>query len=103
MYAIIEDRGRQYTIRKGEVLAIDLQDAQENESIVFDRVLMVRNDSGTKVGAPTIQGARVTATVLGLRKGPKIFVQHFKRRKNYRRRRGHRQHYTQIRIESIEA
>ena len=102
MYAIIEDHGRQYTVAQGEVLKIDLKDATEKESLVFERVLMVRDENETRVGTPTLDGARVVATVLGETKGDKIVVRKFKRRKNYRRKQGHRQRYTRIRIESIE-
>ena len=103
MYAIIEDQGRQYTVRQGDVVDVDLRDATEKESLVFERVLMVRDDSDTRVGTPTLKGARVVATVLGEVKGQKIVVRKFKRRKNYRRKQGHRQRYTRVRIESIEA
>ncbi len=103
MYAIIEDQGRQYTVRQGDVVDVDLRDATEKESLVFERVLMVRDDSDTRVGTPTLKGARVVATVLGEVKGKKIVVRKFKRRKNYRRKQGHRQRYTRVRIESIEA
>ena len=66
MYAIIEDQGRQYTVTEGEILEVDLKkDATEEESIVFERVLMVRDDSETRVGTPTVAGAKVVATVLG--------------------------------------
>ena len=102
MYAIIEDHGRQYTVKEGDVLTIDLRESTEKETIVFDRILMVRGDE-TQVGTPTIAGAKVVATVLGDIKDKKIVVRKFKRRKNYRRKQGHRQRYTQIRIESIEA
>jgi len=104
MYAIIDDQGRQYTVREGDVLEVDLKaDATERESIVFDRVLLVRDDSEARVGTPTLAGAKVTATVLGEAKGLKIVVRKFKRRKNYRRKQGHRQRYTRVRIDSIEA
>ena len=63
---------------------------------------MVRDDSETRVGTPTVPGAKVVATVLGEQKGPKVVVRKFKRRKNYRRKQGHRQRYTRIRIEAIE-
>ena len=103
MYAIIEDQGQQYTVSQGDVVEIDLkEDASEQESLVFEHVLMVRDDSETRIGTPTLEGARVVATVLGDVKGPKIIVRKFKRRKNYRRKQGHRQRYTRIRIESIE-
>ena len=102
MYAIIEDHGRQYTVRQGDVIRIDLKDATENEQVTFDRILMVRADEETKVGSPTVNGASVTATVLGEFKDKKIVVRKFKRRKNYRRKQGHRQRYTEVRIDSIE-
>ena len=103
MYAIIEDQGRQYTVTEGEILEVDLKkDSTEQESIVFERVLMVRDESETRVGTPTVPGAKVVATVLGEHKGPKIVVRKFKRRKNYRRKQGHRQKYTRIRIDAIE-
>jgi large subunit ribosomal protein L21 len=103
MYAIIDDQGRQYTVRKGDLIDVDLKGAEGQQSITFDRVLMVRDDSGTKVGTPTLQGAKVLGTVLGEVKGKKIVFRKYRKRKNYRRKIGHRQHYTRVRIESIEA
>jgi len=102
MYAIIEDQGRQYTVRAGDVIRIDRKDATENEQVTFDRVLLVRSDDDARIGTPTVEGAKVTATVLGEIKAPKIVVRKFKRRKNYRRKQGHRQRYTEVKIESIE-
>ena len=101
MYAIIEDHGRQYTVREGDVIRIDLKDLNEKEQITFDRVLMLRGENDTQVGTPTVAGASVTATVLGELKDKKIVVRKFKRRKNYRRKQGHRQRYTQVRIDAI--
>jgi len=101
MYAIIDDHGRQYTVREGDVIRIDLKDMNEKEQITFDRVLMLRGENDTQVGTPTVAGASVTATVLGELKAKKIVVRKFKRRKNYRRKQGHRQRYTQVRIDSI--
>lgn len=102
MYAIIDDHGQQYTVREGDVIRIDLKDLTEKEQVTFDRVLMLRGDEETKVGTPTVAGASVTATVLGMIKDKKIVVRKFKRRKNYRRKQGHRQRYTEVRIDSIE-
>jgi len=102
MYAIIEDQGRQYTVRAGDVIRIDRRDANEKEQLTFDRVLMLRGEDDTRVGTPTVAGASVTATVLGELKAKKIIVRKCKRRKNYRRKQGHRQKYTEIRIDSIE-
>jgi large subunit ribosomal protein L21 len=103
MYAIIEDHGRQYTVRAGDLVDLDLKDAAEKASITFDRVLLVQSDGGVKVGTPTVPGAKVLATVVGEVKGKKIVIRKYRRRKNYRRKQGHRQHYTRVKIESIEA
>ncbi len=102
MYAIIDDHGRQYTVRAGDLVDIDLKGEPEQQSITFDRVLMVRDDSGVKVGTPTLKGAKVVATVVGDIKGKKLIIRKYRRRKNYRRKQGHRQRYTRVRIESIE-
>ena len=103
MYAIIDDKGRQYTVRKGDVVDVDLKGAPEQQSITFERVLMVGGDGKVKIGTPTVAGAKVVATVVGEVKGRKIIIRKYRRRKNYRRKQGHRQHYTRVRIESIEA
>ncbi|MEE8106574.1 MAG: 50S ribosomal protein L21 [Planctomycetota bacterium] len=102
-YAIINDHGCQYTVREGDVIRIDLKDATEKESIVFDQVLMVRSDGDVRVGQPNVDGAKVVCTVLGETRGAKVVVRKFQRRKNYRRKQGHRQRYTQVRVDSIEA
>ncbi|MEO0651107.1 MAG: 50S ribosomal protein L21 [Planctomycetota bacterium] len=104
MYAVINDRGRQATVRVGDQLDIDLQaSAAEGSEIRFDQVLLVGGESGTKVGAPNVDGASVTAKVLGATKGKKQVVFRFKRRKNVRVKRGHRQSYTRVEITSIDA
>jgi large subunit ribosomal protein L21 len=103
MYAIIDDKGRQYTVKKGDLVDVDLKGTPEQQSITFDRVLMVRGDEGVKIGTPTIAGAKVVASVVGEVKGKKIIIRKYRRRKNYRRKQGHRQHFTRVRIESIEA
>ena len=102
-YAIIDDHGQQLTVSEGDVVRVDLKDVTEKESITFDQVLMVRSENEVKVGQPTIKGAKVVGTVLGMVKGNKIIVRKFKRRKNYRRKQGHRQRYTQVRIDTIDA
>ena len=86
-----------------DLVDIDLKDAPEKQSITFDRVLMVRGDGGVKIGTPTVAGAKVIATVVQDVKGRKIIIRKYRRRKNYRRKQGHRQHYTRVKIESIEA
>lgn len=102
MYAIITDGGRQYKVEKGQVLDIDYRDtAETGDAIQFDRVLAVSDSGQLKLGTPTVTGASVKATVLSLEKGEKVYIQKFRRRKNYEKRTGHRQKYTRISIDSI--
>ena len=100
-YAIIADGGRQYKVEAGQKLEIDFREAEAGSSITFDRVLAISDDSGFKLGKPTVEGATVTAKVLGDTKGDKIYVQKFRRRKNSKRRTGHRQKYVQVQIDKI--
>jgi large subunit ribosomal protein L21 len=100
MYAVISDRGKQYTVQAGDRVRIDLLDAQPGSEIVFDRVLLVGGDE-VRVGRPVVEGASVKGTVLGEHKDRKIVVFKKKRRKNHRRRNGHRQHETVVRITEI--
>jgi large subunit ribosomal protein L21 len=102
VYAIINDRGRQATVREGDVLLLDLQgSAEPGQTITFDKVLLVGNEGAVKIGKPTVKGASVSAQVLGLEKGPKLIAFRFKRRKNVRVKRGHRQKYTEVKITKI--
>ena len=102
MYAIIADSGRQFRVEPGQILDIDYRDASTtDDTLTFDRVLAVGSDTGLRLGSPTVAGASVTAKVLGVEKGDKIYIQKFRRRKNYDRRTGHRQLYTRVRIDSI--
>jgi large subunit ribosomal protein L21 len=104
MYAIICDGGRQYKVTEGLLLDIDFRDAAETgDAIEFDRVLAVGGENGLKLGQPTVAGAKVQAEVVGLEQGPKLFVQKFRRRKNYDVRTGHRQKFTRVMIKSIQA
>jgi large subunit ribosomal protein L21 len=103
MYAIIADSGRQYRVQEGQELEIDYRDAATTgDKLEFGRVLAVSQDDGLQIGTPELPGARVIAEVLGIEQGKKIFVQKLRRRKTFRRRTGHRQLYTRIRIEKIE-
>ena len=101
MYAIIADGGRQYKVEEGQELDIDLRDADSGDEITFEQVLAVSGDDGLKVGQPVVEGASVTAEVLTEVKGNKIYVQKFRRRKNSKRRTGHRQRDTRIRVSKI--
>lgn len=104
VYAIIEDRGKQYKVTEGQTMDIDRIDLPDGQDTVeFDRVLLLGEGSASKIGTPTVDGAKVTATVRGDIKGPKIDVVHFIRRKGHLTRQGHRQKYTRIKIEKIEA
>tara|TARA_Y100000589_G_C26957605_1_gene549229 strand:- start:235 stop:546 length:312 start_codon:yes stop_codon:yes gene_type:complete len=101
VYAIVEDSGTQIIVREGDVLEVDLR-GEDQDAIVFDRVLAIKNDDGpAKLGTPYIDGASVKAEVMGEIKGPKIDVIKFKRRKGYKRKTGHRQSYLKIKINEI--
>ena len=105
-YAIIDLGGSQQKVSQGDTIHVDLlgRNASEQDAAVsFDRVLLVRSDEGTKIGSPLVEGAAVTATVLGETKGKKVIVFKKKRRKQYRRKNGHRERFTVVRIEEIQA
>ena len=101
MYAIIADGGRQYRVESGQVLDIDYRDVGQGDQIEFSNVLLVSGEEGVQLGKPRVESAKVTATVTGVKLGPKLIVQKFRRRKNSRRRNGHRQMYTTVQIEEI--
>jgi large subunit ribosomal protein L21 len=101
MYAIIATDGRQYKVEEGQEIQVDLREAKEGDKVAFDRVLLVSDGGTVKVGQPTVAGASVTAEVLGQAMGDKVYIQKMRRRKNYRRRTGHRQMYTLVRIDAI--
>lgn len=102
MYAIIRDRGMQYRVEQGQVVTLDLiETAEAGSQIELGEVLMIGDGSKVQVGTPTIAGAKVQAEVLGVRKGDKIVVFRYRNKKRYRRRTGHRQHYTQVKISAI--
>lgn len=101
MYAIIADGGRQYKVEEGQMLEIDFRDVSVGDTVTFDRVLAVSSDDGFKLGKPTLEGTTISAKVIGETKGEKIFVQKFRRRKNSKRRTGHRQKYVKVQIGSI--
>lgn len=101
MYAIIEDSGQQFKVEEGQELEIDYREVPSGSEVKFDRVLAYRDDGSLLVGEPLLTTVSVTAEVLGVAQGPKLFVQKFRRRKNYRRRTGHRQLYTRVKIRKI--
>ena len=101
MYAIVADSGRQYKVEEGQFLEIDYRELDEGSDFVFDRVLAVSDGDDFKLGSPTVDGASVKAKVIGEQMGEKIYVQKFRRRKNSKRRTGHRQKYVKVQISSI--
>ncbi len=104
MYAIINDGAHQYRVEEGQVLEIERKDLPEDtKTIEFERVLMVGEvEDGPKVGQPTVEGAKVTATVLGESRGDKITIHKRRPRKNYKLKKGHRQKYLRVKVEKIE-
>jgi large subunit ribosomal protein L21 len=102
MYAIIAADGRQYKVQTGDEIQIDLREgANAGDAVTFDSVLLVSSEAGVTVGKPTVGGASVAAEVLKQEQGEKIYVQKMRRRKNFRRRTGHRQKYTRVKIGAI--
>lgn len=104
MYAVVKTGGKQYRVAPGAVIKVERLDAEVGAKIALDQVLMIGDDGAEpKVGAPLIEGASVAAEVLEQSRAPKIIVFKKKRRKNYRRKRGHRQLQTVLRINDIAA
>ena len=103
MYAIIADGGRQYRVEEEMILDVDFREAEKGATITFDQVLLISGDEakGIRLGEPVVSGASVTAEVMGAEMGEKLVIQKYRRRKNYRRKTGHRQLYTRVRITGI--
>ena len=101
MIAIIETGGKQYIVSPNQKLSVERLEIEKGNSVVFDKVLLVANDSEIKVGKPYIAGAKVSAQVLRQTKGDKIRVVRYKAKSRYRRTTGHRQKYTEVNIEDI--
>lgn len=100
MYAVFEDGSRQYRVQEGDVVKVDYREAEIGSRLEFNRVLLCTTEGDTKFGQPVIEGARVLAEVVS-HPSTKLYIQHFRRRKNYRRLKGHRQYYTSVQIRSI--
>lgn len=103
MYAVVEIAGKQFKVAENQSLFVHRLEAAEGDKVSFDRVLLVENNGKTQVGAPVISGSSVEAKVLSHVKGDKVLVFKKKRRKGYAVKRGHRQQFTKIQIESIKA
>ena len=103
MYAIIKTGGKQYKVSAGDVLQVEKLDAEKGAKVEFDEVLAIVDDNGVNVGKPTVKGAKVTAEVVEHGKGPKILIFKYKSKVNERKRAGHRQPFTTVKIEAINA
>ena len=103
MYAVLVTGGKQYRVQEGDVIYVEKLDAEVESTIELDNILVLSNDEGLVVGKPVVEGAKVVATVLAQGKAKKIIVFKYKRKKDYRRKQGHRQPYTKLQIEKINA
>lgn len=101
MYAIIEACGKQYKVAEGDEVYLEKLDANEGEKVTFDSVLLISDGEKVKVGTPTVKNAKVEATVVAHGKSKKIVVFKYKAKKNERKKQGHRQPYTKVKIEKI--
>ena len=103
MYAIVATGGKQYKVREGEVLRIEKIPGEVGSPVSFDQVLMVGDGESISIGRPSLEGAAVTARIVEQGKANKLIVFKYKRRKRYRRKQGHRQSYTAVKIDAITA
>ena len=103
MYAIVRAGGKQHRVETGQILYLERLEAEAGETVTLGEVLLVSSDAGTRVGAPTLDKAHVTGTVVEQGRDSKVRIFKYKRRKHYRRTHGHRQAYTALRIDAIQA
>lgn len=101
MYAVIETGGKQYRVQEGDVVFVEKLDVAEGDVVNFDKVLILSNDLGLNAGKPYVEGATVEGTVIEQGKAKKIIVFTYKAKKNERKKKGHRQPYTRVKIDKI--
>ena len=101
MYAIIETGGKQYKVTEGSMIKVEKLAVEAGTAYAFDKVLVVSDDNGVKVGAPYVEGAKVNATVIGDGKAKKVIIYKYKPKKGFHKKNGHRQPYTMLKIDSI--
>jgi large subunit ribosomal protein L21 len=102
MYAVVETGGKQYRVAAGDKLEVEKLPVEAGNAYTFDKVLLVNNDGSVKLGAPTVEGASVDASVVEHVKGDKVIAFKFKRRKGYRKKKGHRQNLSVVEIKEIK-
>jgi large subunit ribosomal protein L21 len=100
MYAVFEDGSRQYRVSEGDVVTLDYREAEEGTRLTFERVLLYQAVDDTRIGQPVVEGMRILGEVVG-HPSIKTYIQKFRRRKNYRRLKGHRQYYTAVQVRHI--
>jgi large subunit ribosomal protein L21 len=103
MYAVVKTGGKQYRVSPGDSIDVEKLPYEVGHQIELDQVLLVANGSGAKIGQPLVKGAKVKATVTRQAKGRKVIIYKYRPSKRYRRRKGHRQHFTRLRIDEIVA
>ncbi len=103
MYAVIETGGKQYKVQEGDIVFIEKLTAEEGSTVTFDKVLAVSNEGSVNFGSPVIASASVSGKVLGHGKESKVIIFKYKPKKGYRRKQGHRQPFTKVQIEKINA
>ena len=101
MYAIIETGGKQYKVKKGDVIDVELLNDASDNKVQFNQVLFINDGKHSKVGSPTVNGSKVLGEIIDHVKGPKVVAYKYKQRKNTRRKVGHRQHYSRVKILEI--
>jgi large subunit ribosomal protein L21 len=101
MYAIVETGGKQYKVTRGDLIKVEKINGEVGEKVEIDRVILIKGEEGIKLGTPTVSGAKVVGKIRSHGKGEKIVIFKYKRRKNYRRKQGHRQDHTWLEIENI--
>ncbi len=101
MYAIIETGGKQYRVQEGDVITVEKLDVNAGDTVELDKVLVLSDDNGLKVGTPYVEGAKVIAEAVENGKGKKVIIFKYKAKKDYRKKQGHRQPYTMIEIKSL--
>ncbi|MDO4396192.1 MAG: 50S ribosomal protein L21 [Clostridia bacterium] len=101
MYAVIETGGKQYRVQEGDVITVEKLNVEAGEKVVFDKVLVLAGEGDLKVGAPYVDGAAVAGEVVENGKGKKVIIFKYKAKKDYRKKQGHRQPYTMVKIESL--